>query len=321
MDMSSDSIDREGDLSARMPEWTPELTLREAWMKASSFLRAQRISQDANRVAEWLLLDVLDCDRSEWFLRWDEPFPRELWGEWKRKLERKAAGEPVQYIIGEQEFMGLPFAVEPGVLIPRPETEILIETALEWGDRLRSKSGLSADEANGNFLVADIGTGSGAIAVSLAVLRPSWRFIAVDLSAHALEMAKRNAERHRAIDRITFVEGDLLHPLIDLETIPDMILSNPPYISSTDMERLPLEVKQFEPKIALDGGEDGFECYRRMLAQIEALPSPPPVLGWECGDGQAQEVARMLGASGYWKQVHIVRDLAGKERHVFATRL
>lgn len=323
MDMDRDSNQQNEYVFDDKLKWTSNLTLKEAWLQASSFLRTKPISQDPHRVAEWLLLDLIGYDRSEWILRWDEPFPRERWEEWLHKLKRKADGEPVQYITGEQEFMGYRFEVAPGVLIPRPETEILVETALEWGDRLAAAGCVPLNENETVCLptVADIGTGSGAIAISLALLRPSWILIAIDLSEQALDIAQRNAKQHRVIDRITFLKGDLMRPLVERKLSVDMLLSNPPYIPSADLEQLPVEVKDYEPHLALYGGKDGLECYRRMLTQIRTFEKIPRVVGLECGDRQAADVANMLELSGLWRQVQIVKDLAGKDRHVFATSL
>ncbi len=167
--------------------------------------------EDADRHAEWLVQEVLGWDRTQFLLRWDEPFPLEKEAELKQMAERRLKGEPLQYIIGEQEFYGLPFRVNPAVLIPRPETELLVEEVIKRG-KAWGAGGTAAASAEAPLRVIDVGTGSGAIAVTLAVKCPAWQITATDISAAALETARGNAARHGVIDRITWVQGDLLSP-------------------------------------------------------------------------------------------------------------
>lgn len=284
-------------------------SIREAYLKASSFLLGQGVD-DHDTSAEWLLLHTLGWSRSELFLRWNEPFPEKKRQEWERVLLRRAEGEPVQYITGEQEFYGLPFRVTPSVLIPRPETELLVEQIVEAGRRMWPK---------GSPLAADIGCGSGAIPVTLAVKCPGWRLAATDISADALEVARDNAARNGVADRISFYQGDLLEALIREKAKLDILVSNPPYIESADIPKLQREVRLHEPMLALDGGADGLTFYRRMLEQIEELPEPPALIGFELGQGQAEAVAELVRERGYWDDVRIVPDLAGIERHVIGS--
>lgn len=254
-------------------------------------------------------MHLLGWDRSRLLLDWREPFPAKLAEAWQAMLERRAAGEPVQYITGEQEFMGLALEVNPAVLIPRPETELLAEAVIRlagalWGDQ--------------PFTIADIGTGSGAIAVSLAKRMPGCRVLACDLSAEALATAGRNAARHGVAERVDLVQGDLLTPLIVAGRNPDALVSNPPYIASGDIPRLARHVRDHEPRMALDGGADGLDFYRRIVGQLEELPAVPRLVAFETGMGQAGEVAAMLRRAGHWEDVAILRDYAGIERHVTA---
>ncbi|MGF9711092.1 peptide chain release factor N(5)-glutamine methyltransferase [Paenibacillus naphthalenovorans] len=287
------------------------MTIREAYAEASSFLRRSGVREpeaNAGRLLEYLLGE----SRSGLLLRWPEPFPPEREADWKRLLARKASGEPVQYIIGEQEFYGLSYTVTPAVLIPRPETELLVEQAVLLGRQLW-KDGESP-------AVADIGTGSGAIAVSLAVQCPRWRVMASDISPDALEVAKANAVRHGVAERIAFFEGDLLAPWIESGERLDLVISNPPYIPEADEEGLQPEVRLFEPRTALYGGADGLVLYRRLTAQLAELPAMPALVGFEVGMGQAQEVRQLLERAADWDEIRTIPDLAGIDRHVIALR-
>ncbi|UQZ84463.1 Release factor glutamine methyltransferase [Paenibacillus konkukensis] len=322
-------------------------TIREAYVEASSFLQGHRVNEAAS-CAELLLQHLCGWSRSELLLRWQELFPVERLEEWRRLLERKAAGEPVQYIIGEQEFYGLPFTVNPAVLIPRPETELLVEQVVLLGRKLWSdgsarhkRNDVGADhaeraadrkpdmrQAEGELrlqrreppLVADIGAGSGAIAVTLAVQCPEWRLMSSDISPAALAIARDNARRNGVEGRVAFLEGDLLKPYIEQGLRLDAVVSNPPYIPEADEEGLQPEVRLYEPPSALYGGKDGLELYRRLIAQLAELAAMPSLVGLEVGMGQASAVAQMLSAAAKWDEVQIIPDLAGIDRHVIAVR-
>ncbi|NOU95022.1 HemK family protein methyltransferase [Paenibacillus sp. LMG 31456] len=341
-----------------------QLTIREAYVEASSFLLGHQVQEAAN-CADLLLQHVLGYTRSELLLRWQEMFPVEQLELWQELLERKASGEPVQYIIGEQEFYGLPFTVNPAVLIPRPETELLVEQVVLLGKQLwpgaeaesrasgagaeslevtsganesgeaglearraTDQSGIGQDcgepeqerEAGVGPLIADIGAGSGAIAVSLAMQCPRWCIVSSDISPAALAVAEANAERHGVSERVTFIEGDLLMPYIERGLRLDAVVSNPPYIPEADEAGLQPEVRLHEPRTALYGGADGLVLYRRLAAQLKELAVMPALVGLEVGLGQAQAVAKLLSDVAEWDEVRIVPDLAGIERHVIAVR-
>jgi release factor glutamine methyltransferase len=334
-----------------------KLTIREAYVEASSFLLQHGASEAASS-AELLLQELLGLTRSQMLLSWQEPFPQELEARWRELLARRAAGEPVQYILGEQEFYGLPFTVTPAVLIPRPETELLVEQIVLIGKQLWPemvvglegsgvKSGIGRDlvldeqpapgeatgeglgaklgadtkcEADRRLLVADIGAGSGAIAVSLAVQCPQWRVMSSDISLAALAVAQANAERHGVGEQVTFLEGDLLMPYIERGLQLDVVVSNPPYIPEADEVGLQPEVRLHEPRSALYGGADGLDLYRRLAAQLAELERLPALVGLEVGMGQADEVAKLLSQAGEWDEIRIIPDLAGIARHVIAIR-
>jgi release factor glutamine methyltransferase len=290
-------------------------TIREAFVEASSFLNRHKVDE-ASLNGEMLLQHLLGWSRTKLLLNWQDPFPSELELEWQKLLGRRAAGEPVQYVIGEEGFYGLTFRVTPAVLIPRPETEILVQEILARGKRMWPESNgvTSADRP----LLADIGTGSGAIPVTAAVRCPGWRIAAVDISPAALEVARGNASHNGVEDRIRFYEGDLLQPLLEEGTAVEILVSNPPYIPTEDLTGLQREVREYEPRLALDGGKDGLDFYRRLVTELRRLPKLPRLVGFEVGMGQARDVAEMLRATGAYGSVDIIRDLAGIDRHVLA---
>lgn len=285
-----------------------EKTIREAFLKASSFLK-ERDVKDAVICTELLLQHLFGWERSTLLLRWGEVFPASYENQWEELVNRKAGGEPVQYILGEQDFYGLPFEVNKAVLIPRPETELLVERIIYEGKRLFPQ---------GSPLLGDIGTGSGAIPVTLAHACPEWRVYSSDLSPLALEVARRNAVRNGVGDRVTLLQGDLLLPYVERGLPIDILVSNPPYIPTGDLPALQPEVRQFEPHTALFGGPDGLDLYRRMMDQLVSLPKQPALVGLEVGIGQADDVANLLRGAGDWSSVEYVKDLAGIDRHVIA---
>lgn len=290
---------------------------------------------EPQRNAQLLLAHVLGLSNTAYYMALPDPFPEAAVAAWEDAVTRKAAGEPAQYIMGEQEFYGLLFKVTPAVLIPRPETELLVEAVLQQAERLwpgrstattsaslglaplassKSPAPLAAGSASAvqPLVVADIGTGSGAIAVTLASQAPGLRVYASDISPEALSVAGRNAVCH-AVD-VTFREGNLLEPFAGMAL--DIIVSNPPYIPADDIAGLQREVRDFEPRLALDGGGDGLIPYRIMIEQINLLVVPPRLIGFELGMGQANDVADMLRQAGHWNEIIIIPDLAGIDRHV-----
>ena len=249
--------------------------------------------------AEVLLSYLLGQKRIFLYVHFDQPLTAEELARYREMVKRRAAGEPVAYICGEKEFMGLTFKVTPAVLVPQPDTETLVEAAIE---RLRGKK---------SPRVSDICTGSGAIALALAHYLPETSVAATDISADAVSIAKENAETIELSERVQFFEGDLLAPLAG-ETF-DAIVSNPPYIPGADIESLPREVRA-EPRIALDGGADGLDFYRRLVGESAALLNDGGFLAVECGDTQAGAIVEM--AAGGFGKTEIIRDLADKERVV-----
>lgn len=223
-------------------------------------------------------------------------------------VQRRVAREPLQYLLGTQEFCGRSFEVTPAVLIPRPETEGLI----------RAVQARLPDNHRGTLV--DVGTGSGCLAVTLALAYPASRIIATDLSAAALAVARRNATRHGVADRITWYEGDLLTPLAqgELRQTVSVVVANPPYIPDAELDRLQPEVARYEPRLALAGGADGLTIYRRLIPEAAAYLVIGGILAMEVGMGQAQAVRRIVSEAGPYGGANILPDDAGIERLVVA---
>ncbi|MGZ6530147.1 MAG: peptide chain release factor N(5)-glutamine methyltransferase [Tumebacillaceae bacterium] len=288
-------------------------TIREVLLGASRFFEERGI-RSAQYNAEVLLQHVLGWNKTQMLLRWNDPFPAAERDVFDKLVARRGQYEPLQYITGVQEFYGREFLVSPAVLIPRPETELLVEKVLQ--QRAHFASGEQAP------LIVDIGTGSGAIALTLAAEWPDARVVAVDLSPDALAMAKQNAERLGVAERVTFVEGDLVTPLLEQGLRPDIVVSNPPYIPSADCEELDEEVREHEPRLALDGGEDGLYPYRVISKALGALwPSTGPAfVAYEVGIHQDHDVEAMIAAAVPGVETGILPDLQGIGRVIWGLR-
>ena len=276
--------------------------------------------------AELLLAHRLGQERTWLYLHLSDPLDENQANKFEALLHRREQREPVAYIIGRKEFFGLEFEVNPQVLIPRPETELLIETALQIYDLrfthrgplapiydLNLNPNLNSQFTihNSQFTIADIGTGSGCIAIALAKNLPSASILAIDASPEALQLARRNAERHEAAGRIIFRQGDLLASLAEPV---DLIVSNPPYVSRPELAVAMPEVRQYEPRQALDGGEDGLELIRRLLPQAKEKLNPDGHLLVEIGSTQGQAVTQLAKIHFPQANIQIKKDLAGLDR-------
>ncbi|HHW41888.1 MAG TPA: peptide chain release factor N(5)-glutamine methyltransferase [Syntrophomonadaceae bacterium] len=260
--------------------------------------------------AEVLLAHAWGRPRTELLIAPEREVPDAVIHSFWKSVELRAAGMPVAYLTGEREFMSLSFSVGPEVLIPRPETELLVERVLGFLKEWRREP----------VLAADVGTGSGAIAVSLACYEPRVHLFATDISGAALRLAASNAARHGVAERIEFVEGDLLEPVLEKRGggTGAVVAANLPYIPRRELERLPVDVRR-EPRLALDGGEDGLDLYRRLIPQAAAFLQPGGLLACEIGEGQGRALAGLLDRE-YWTEVTVERDYRGEERLVTALR-
>ena len=281
----------------------------QAWLrKGEASLGAGPHPDRARRDAETLLLHVVRRERAALLARWTEKLEAEEAARYVELIDRRLAGEPIQYILGETEFYGLPFRVTPDVLIPRPETEHLVEKVIEIAGRL--PAALNAPR------IVDIGAGSGAIAVALAHELPQARITAIDLSAPALAIAQENAQRNGVAVR--FLRGDLLAPLG--EEPFEIVVSNPPYVPSADRATLAVEVRDYEPALALFAGGDGLDVYRRLIPAAFDVLTHGGSLALEIGYGQQQAIATLLAQSRF-NQIEFFPDLQGIPRVACARRL
>jgi release factor glutamine methyltransferase len=265
-------------------------------------------SSDTPRLdAELLLAHVLGWSRARVLAEGQQPLSAAQHAALRELVARRAALEPVAYLVGHKEFYGLDFAVDRRVLVPRPETELLVDLALQEARR-RTGHGQAADRHR--LSIADIGTGSGCIAVALAVHLPEAQIYASDLSRAALEVAQRNIARHGVGDRVRLLEGDLLDPLPEPV---DIIVSNPPY---TVLSAISAGVRHHEPHLALDGGPEGLAIVRRLLAQAPGKLRPGGAVLLEIGATQGPAVLEL--ARGYFPtaQIGVHQDLAGLDRVV-----
>ena len=274
------------------------------------------------REAEYLLAALLDYTKGDLYLNRTRRMSGAESRAFRSAVERRSSGEPPQYIIGEQEFRGLAFKVNSDVLIPRPETELLVEELIETL-REREESWPSGEPVyplEEPPLVIDLCTGSGCIAVTAAHEIPQVKCLATDLSPLALEVAKDNATRHGVEERVTFMEGDLFAPIAqsDMKGRVDIIVSNPPYVPKGDIATLQPEVSRFEPRTALDGGEDGLDFIRRIVAGAPLYLAGGGTLLMEIGYGQAEDVRAVFEESDSSWTVEVKRDYAGIERIVKA---
>jgi release factor glutamine methyltransferase len=267
--------------------------------------------------AELLLLHVAARDRTWLYAHPEEILPSEIAEKYFELLRRRAQGEPTQHLTGQQEFWGLVFEVTPDVLIPRPETEHLIEVALDRLAVREIRGGRPAHFTGEGLTIVDVGTGSGCMAISLAKELPGATIHATDISNAALEVARRNAARLGYSNRIHFQESNLLDVFSACSF--DLVISNPPYIGLHEAPSLPIEVREHEPSIALYGGEEGYELYGSLIPQAAKFLKPSGLLVLELGHNSPPAVRPLLDTSE-WHNVGVTNDLAGIPRVLSAER-
>ena len=275
------------------------MTLRDALLEASASI--------SRRDAETLLAHLVRRDRAWLLAHADGELPGEDLGMLRSLTARRAAQEPLQHLTGTQEFFGLALRVTPDVLIPRPETEHLVEAVLDW----------ARAQPDPQLRIVDVGTGSGAIAIALASVLEHASVTAIDISPAALAVARENAAEHHLGERIRFVEGDLLRPLVGAGASCDIVASNPPYVALDEAATLAPEVREHEPALALYAGASGLDIYRRLIPQAFDLLRPGGLLAMEIGFGQREALTQLLAE---WHSVRFVDDYAGIPRVVLALR-
>jgi release factor glutamine methyltransferase len=285
--------------------------VHQALHRASDHLNSAGVDQ-ASLDAELLLAEVMQERREQLHAYPERKLPQEVYSQFWEWVKRRAAREPVAYILGRKEFWSLEFEVSPAVLIPRPETELMVESVLEWQNSRSDPDSLR---------ILDLGTGPGTLAVTLAHEIPQARVTAVDCSPMALQTALKNAQTHGVVNRVDFVEGDILGDWNFLKTGQwDVVLANPPYISTQDFPGLIPDVSHYEPRLALDGGSDGLDFYRRIVPEASTRLGEGGVLVLEVGDTQATAVLQEVERCGEYEMENVKPDYSGRDRLVWAWR-
>ena len=297
------------DAVVSISQFAAQVTVGEMIAEARRTLERAGIDS-ARQEAFWLVEHVLHLPAHHVIANRNRLLSRVELGATRELIRRRVGREPLQYILGTQEFCGLEFDVNQAVLIPRPETALLVESITQRISIERQAT------------IIDVGTGSGCIAVTIARLRPRARVIATDLANSSLDVARQNATRHAVCERITWLEGDLLGPLVKqrLEGSIDVIVSNPPYIAEDDWPMLQPEVRLFEPRGALVAGPQGTELHERLLRESVRYLLPGGALIMEIGAGQARAVRRIVGQIPEYRFHRLAHDVAGFERVVIIER-
>jgi len=286
------------------------LKIKELVLRATDYLARHNIPSP-RLDAEVLLSYLLKKERIFLYLNWDSILRKHTIDLFRKLVLKRSKHVPIAYLIGHKEFMSIDFEVNEKVLIPRPETETLIEATLKK----------MALQPNREWVAIDMGTGSGNIAVALA-RNQNVRIYASDISEDALSISKKNAKKNKVEKSIRFLCGDLFKSFngLNLAEDIDFVVSNPPYVSSSDFEKLPIDIKQYEPRIALDGGTDGIDFYPELVKGAEEFLKPHGFLIMEIGYGQVGEIKKLVSLSKAFLEPKIVMDYGGIERVVICTR-
>lgn len=267
--------------------------------------------ESARSEAEILLAHALGMRRIDLYLNHDQPLGEEELKRFKALINRRLDREPVAYITGTREFWSLALAVNPSVLIPRPETECLVEALLPFLD----------DQTGSPKRVLDMGTGSGAIIIALAHEHPEHRYVAMDRSAAALQLARQNARKHKLAHRIDWYCGSWDAALMPDRQVFDLIATNPPYIRSGDISGLAPEIRNHEPRMALDGSGDGLKCIRQIIESAHRYLSPGGLLALEIGYDQGPVTRSIARHVGQYRSSRIIKDYSGHDRVVLMERV
>jgi release factor glutamine methyltransferase len=289
-----------------MPDWTIQKLLN--WI--TEYLTDKNI--DSPRLsAELLLSHVLEMKRIELYMYFDKPVEKEQLDVLHNMVRRAGQSEPIAYLTGKTEFYSIELNITPDCLIPRPETELLVEKAVEF---LRTRIGRQS--------ILDLCTGCGCIAVAIAKNFADADIIATDISDAALKIASENIEKHHLKNRIKLFCGDLFDPIVPRLDVAkfDLIVCNPPYISAPEFEKLDKNVKDYEPKIALFAGVDGLDIYRRIIDKIDTFLKPDAALMLEIGHSQGQAVKELLEQAACFAKVTIEKDFHNNDRIVIAKK-
>lgn len=284
------------------------MTVLEALQKGAEYLGRKEVESPRLQV-EWLLANLLQMPRLQVWLNHDRQLTEAQVEVLRAGIKRRGNREPLQHILGTAAFCGREFKVDRRVLVPRPETELLAEEGWKWLND-KAKRGESQPKA------LDLGTGSGCLAITLACECPQAAVLATDVSLEALALARENAQALGAGERVEFRAGEDLSPLTNGECF-DLLITNPPYIPSAEIDQLEPEVRDFDPRLALDGGDDGLAVYRRLAAEAVEFLKPDGRLMAEFGDGQGPRLREVFASQG-WRVEALLQDFSGRERILIA---
>lgn len=284
------------------------VNIDEALRRASYCLRESGIDR-ARDEAEILLAHCLNTDRLQLFLMRDAEILPEIDSCYREFISRRCHGEPLAYITSEKYFYGRKYLLNRNVLIPRPETELLIDAVLQWNDHVSKRNETA-------LTCIDLGTGSGVLAITIALHLPKASVWAVDVSGLALKIAKENAALHNITGRISWYNGSYFDALSDVKVQPcfDLVITNPPYLTHSELDSLPGEIKNYEPLIAFDGGEDGLSSFRMIFESLKDYTKTQSVFFAEIGDGQKDKIEQLCAATKTFQSLKWHYDLAGKPR-------
>lgn len=288
------------------PEWTIIKLIQ--W--AANYFHSHHIDSP-RATAEILLAHALNAKRIDLYLRYDQPLNVDERDRFKALIKRRVNREPVAYIVGCREFWSMDLEVTTDVLIPRPETECLVERALE---RLGRKTNSQPK------CILELGTGSGAVILALASENPRHFYLGTDISIHAIQVARRNADRHGLNARVHFIVADWLTAFGMRSALFDLIISNPPYVRSVDLAGLQPEIQNYEPLAALDGAEDGLQSLRNIIESAYLYLKPAGVLLLEMGDDQKAQLLQIIGGCGQYEDIEFYKDYSGYDRIAAMTK-
>ncbi len=284
--------------------------IKEILDKTTAFFRQKQL--DTPRLdAELLIASTLSLRRIDLYLKFDQPLSEQELENCRAAVRRRSAGEPVAYILGYKEFFGHPFIVNSQVLIPRPETELLVEEVMNWVEKNKPPGA--------PLKILDVGTGTGCMALSFLRKWPEAQAWLLDISEGALGVARQNAEALGCLDRAHFLRGDAKAMSGEMRTEFDIIVANPPYIDPAD-DRIEAAVKKFEPSLALFAGEKGLAEIKGWLGAMASHATRPGIVAFEFGAGQGPEVQELFAAMKLFDEIRIIKDLAGQDRHAIGVR-
>ena len=282
------------------------ITVLESINLSTQYLNQKGIESPRTN-AELLLADILNCKRLDLYLSFERPLSEDEVQKYREHIKRRGNFEPLQYVIGKVEFYGLELKVNPSVLIPRPETELMVENILNQFPKEEK------------LIILDIGSGSGNIAIALAVNLPSSKIVSTDVSEEALLVAKENSERHKVSERIKFVKHNILKNDVSSFPMFDIVVSNPPYVSKESYSTLQKEIKNFEPAIAVTDEDDGYTFYREISAKASVKLKENGKLFFEVAHGQSEEVVEIMTKNNF-KNIEIIKDYQNIDRVIFGER-